>query len=450
MSASDILSHFRGTITPTPVSFFYQIGLVLVSAMMVLLPLIYVGLVGLAAWGVYVYATHFTFLLTGGGNIRLWLLKFMLYAGPLFVGGILVLFMVKPLFARRPRHAQPMALNPALQPTVYAFIARICDLVGAPMPNRIDMDCELNASAGFRKGLGSLFSNDLVLTIGLPLVAGLSVREFAGVVAHEFGHFTQGFGMRLSYVIRTINAWFARVVYDRDAFDVALDEASEEADDWRLAILIGSARFAIWCSRQILKLLMMTGHGVSCFLLRQMEYDADSYEVKLAGSQAFESTARRMHVLSSLLKPAYDGMQVSWNQGRELPNDLPGLLLKYDKALSVARRTQLEDTIGLTTTGIFDSHPSDGDRIRRARQMNDAGIFHLDAPATILFQNFDIISQQVTQVHYADDLGMPMELAKLIPVNSPPPEDPTLLPTPSASQQTTGAPVRLRFPSKKP
>jgi hypothetical protein len=28
-------------------------------------------------------------------------------------------------------------------------------------------------------------------------------------------------------------------------------------------------------SRLILKLLMFLGHGVGCFLLRQMEYDAD-------------------------------------------------------------------------------------------------------------------------------------------------------------------------------
>ncbi len=40
--------------------------------------------------------------------------------------------------------------------------------------------------------MGSLWGNDLVLTIGLPLVAGLSAKEFAGILAHEFGHFTQG------------------------------------------------------------------------------------------------------------------------------------------------------------------------------------------------------------------------------------------------------------------
>ena len=110
--------------------------------------------------------------------------------------------MFKPLLAARPKRAQPLALNPSDNPLLYAFIAKICDAVGAPTPQRIDMDCQLNASASFRRGFRSMKGSDLVLTIGLPLVANFSAREFAGVVAHEFGHFTQGAGMRLSYIIR--------------------------------------------------------------------------------------------------------------------------------------------------------------------------------------------------------------------------------------------------------
>ena len=64
-------------------------------------------------------------------------------------------------------------------------------------------------------------------------------------------------------------------------------------------LVVNFARFGVWCSRLLLKLLMFTGHVISCFLLRQMEYDADSYEIKLAGSEAFESTAKRMAVLNA-------------------------------------------------------------------------------------------------------------------------------------------------------
>src|SRR5690349_3556293 len=248
-SAAEVVAAFGGPVPRTRVSVLYQVGLVLVSGMMILLPVVYLALVGAAAYGVYLYATHFGFLLQSfRGGIYVYGFKVVLFLAPLFSGVILVLFMIKPLFARRARRAQPLAMNPALEPALYAFIAKICDLVGAPMPRRIDLACELNASASFRRGAASLLGNDLVLTIGLPLVAGLNLAQFAGVIAHEFGHFTQGFGMRLSYVIRSVNGWFARVAYERDAWDVTLEEWAQ-ADDWRVQIIVNLARLAVWFSR---------------------------------------------------------------------------------------------------------------------------------------------------------------------------------------------------------
>src|SRR6267142_839397 len=230
-SAAELLAAFTNSIRRTRASFFYQINLILVTLIMLILPVVYVGMIVAAAWGVYLFATHFTFLLGGLGGPRIWFFKLVLYVAPLLTGLVLIFFMIKPLFARRAARAQPLAMNPAYEPTLYAFIAKICDLVGAPMPKRIDLDCQVNAAASFRRGAASLFNNDLVLTIGVPLVGALSLSEFAGVIAHEFGHFTQGFGMRLSYIIRNINGWFARVVYQRDAWDVALAEWAEETED---------------------------------------------------------------------------------------------------------------------------------------------------------------------------------------------------------------------------
>ena len=34
------------------------------------------------------------------------------------------------------------------------------------------------------------------------------------MLAHELGHFSQSTGMRLTYLMRAINRWFARVVYE--------------------------------------------------------------------------------------------------------------------------------------------------------------------------------------------------------------------------------------------
>jgi hypothetical protein len=70
------------------------------------------------------------------------------------------------------------------------------------------------------------------------------------------------------YVIRRSNGWFARVVYERDAWDVSLEEWAMDAEDWRVLLIANCARLAVGFSRLLLKLLMFLGHAMSCFLLR--------------------------------------------------------------------------------------------------------------------------------------------------------------------------------------
>jgi Zn-dependent protease with chaperone function len=412
-----LVAAFGGPVARTRVSPFYQMGLVLVTVMMILLPLVYLALIAATTYGVYAFATHFSFLLQSmRGGARLYLVKLVLYFTPLFSGAVLVFFMVKPLFARRARRAQPLAMNPALEPALYAFIARICDLVGAPMPRRIDLVCDLNAAAGFRRGAASLLGNDLVLTIGLPLVAGLNLQQFAGILAHEFGHFAQGFGMRLSYIIRRINGWFVRLVYERDAWDLWLEELGMEGQDAGTLIVVNFARLGVGASRLVLKLLMLLAHAVSCFLLRQMEYDADSYAIKVAGSGAMEAATRRMAELGEALGRSYKEMRTTWNLNRRLPEDFPAYLVVQHAKLAPVVCQRMQDRLGLARTGLFDTHPSDGDRIRRARQDGDAGVFHLELPAAVLFSHFDIVSKQVTHLHYTEELGLAFDAANLRPV----------------------------------
>ncbi len=106
--------------------------------------------------------------------------------------------MVKPFFASRPPEPDRYTLMAESDPALFAFIGRICKLVKAPLPSRVDVDRQVNASASFRRGWRSMRGKDVVLNIGLPLVGGLTIQEFAGVLAHEFGHFAQGAGMRVT------------------------------------------------------------------------------------------------------------------------------------------------------------------------------------------------------------------------------------------------------------
>ena len=199
---------------------------------MVLLPAIYSGLILLAGWGVWSHATSNVLILQGASGS--WF-RLLLYLGPIVVGLIVILFLVKPLLAGRPPAPPAMALDAEQEQRLLAFIGRICLWVGAPRPRRVEVNCAVNAAASFRRGVPSLFGPDLTLTIGLPLVAGLNTRQFAGVLAHELGHFSQVAGMRLTYVIRQVNGWFFRVVCERDRWDLALDVAAGTAGLWGMA-----------------------------------------------------------------------------------------------------------------------------------------------------------------------------------------------------------------------
>ena len=192
------------------VSLAYRIGLAMTAAFMLMLPLVYLCLVGLAVYLTYVYAFEtFPSLLTqtpvrgrrGGFAI-------ILYFSPILIGCIAVVFMIKPLFmtlvmsgAMRER-----SISCEAEPILFSLVDRICDVIGAPKPSRINVDASANASASVNNGIKGLFRRELVLTIGVPLVTCLSVRQLAGVLAHEFGHFSHGMGMRANMIIGAINS----------------------------------------------------------------------------------------------------------------------------------------------------------------------------------------------------------------------------------------------------
>src|SRR6267378_5982713 len=142
----------EGAIEPVRVSLGYKVGLLAVAMAMVLLPVLYLGFVALFGYGIYYHATEnrsvFNWYLPG----RLWLIKVLVYFGPIIIGLILLLFMIKPLFVRRAEQEESCSLDHADAPLLFQLIGQVCRAIGAPIPSRVDLDSTINAAASFRKG----------------------------------------------------------------------------------------------------------------------------------------------------------------------------------------------------------------------------------------------------------------------------------------------------------
>jgi Zn-dependent protease with chaperone function len=405
---------FSSNVARVPVSLAYRWRLVLVAIAMVILPLVYLALIAAVAWGVFLHATRNVGLLQSveSGKAAL-----MAYGGPLFIGVVLLLFMVKPLFARRSRGAKPRSLRRAEEPVLFDFVERLCAAVGSPAPKRIDVDAQVNASAGFRRGTLSFLGNDLVLTIGMPLVAGLSLRQLAGVLAHEFGHFSQGAAMRLTYVIRSVSYWFARVVHERDRWDESLEKAAS-GGYWAIVVVVQLSRFLVWLTRRVLWLLMWTGQLLSASLLRQMEYDADRYEARLVGVETFQATQHEIRNLSLAQQATFTELRGLWREGK-LADDLPGLIRFHRGQLPDSVLQALRQQAEGSKTGIFDTHPADADRIASAQREGGTAVFDLEAslPAALLLRDFEQTARLVSRDFYAANLGAAMGPEQLRPLS---------------------------------
>lgn len=385
-----------GDIPPRNASPAYVGALGLSAVAMLLLPVIYVGLIVAVGFGVGYYAVHAVSVLEASGSLQG---RVLVYFGPLVIGIVVVAFMLKPLFARRPPPASLLGIDLEAEPQLQSLIHGLCKKVGAPVPDRVEVDCNVNAAAARRQGL--------VLVIGLPLVGGLSARQLAGVLAHEFGHFSQGAGMGFSRLIYRINHWFHRVVFERDNFDLTLDRWIEEADR-RIALVLRAAKWAVWLSRKILHGLMYVGHAVSCLQSRQMEFDADYYEAQVAGSAAFAETSRELRCLAAARQAAFRTLNEHWQEQR-LVDDLPELI-------SLHRRVQplVQPQDERPKARWFHTHPDDESRIAHAARLGCAGIFQGDFPAAGLFRDFSALCQAATSHYYRQMLGLNFEETNLL------------------------------------
>ena len=107
-----VLAAFGGRIEPVRPTLLYRLWILIVAAVMVTLPLVYVAIIGLVVAAVAYHAIHNVSIFSAvrGGHA----LKFaaVVYIAPLVAGAMVVVLMIKPLFARPARGPKSRGSTP--------------------------------------------------------------------------------------------------------------------------------------------------------------------------------------------------------------------------------------------------------------------------------------------------------------------------------------------------
>lgn len=397
-------------------SIMYRLCLGVLSMFMMAMPLAYVAFVALTTFLVYHYTFH---LLPGyskdiglrGG--RATIIIYTVLITPVIAGITVIIFMCKPIFFSIVGFGpgRTRTLTRTGEPVLFELVDRICETIRAPKPLSIEVDSQVNASASYGAGFRGIFKSELVLRIGVPLVAGLSVRQLSGVLAHEFGHFSQGAGMRAQLIISAINQWFAKVVYGRDSVDEMLDDALESSESAFVLVLWG-AKGCVVLVRGILWCFMFATYAASTVFSRQMEFDADRYEIGLVGSDAFISSNEEFHRLAYANHKAMQGLMVLL-QKAVLIDNIPRMIQVCRDKMTAAELAMIDESITQGKTGFLDTHPCSRQRNEAAAKLEQSGVFTIDRPARELFQHYDALCVNVTNDFYRNVIGRLVDPAEL-------------------------------------
>ncbi|XAM00475.1 M48 family metalloprotease [Phycisphaeraceae bacterium D3-23] len=381
-----------------------------VSALVVLgVAVAYLALVCGMVWMALEYLISHIRLMTSGTPM----LSVVFYLVFAVVALVLVLFLIKPVFRLGESDLAPRELSRSEQPELYRFVEGMCDALKTPRPHKIQVVIDANASASLHGICWGIFSRKPVLTLGLTLVSGVEVHRLTGIIAHELAHFSQHGGMRFMRIVNSVNQWFARMVYERDAFDLKLLQLASIPI---LGLPFRVATWAVGLGRIVLWFFMLLAHASSGIISRRGEYDADRVMAAVVGSDNVPQTISRVGLLDVAMNTTRGDLNHSLREHR-LADSIPALAVARANSITPERKDQVLRLMRLDKTRWYDTHPSLAHRTRAARKLDYPALFTDGAPADQLIAGIDTIAREQTHDVYKLVLGDDLKQMKIIPTD---------------------------------
>ena len=378
-------------------SFGCRISLILNLLLTLILPAIYITLVLFVIYGLYMC---FTVILPETPEVNRGIYyQVILKVIPTVLGVILLAFLLKPLLSNY-RERPKISLKRSENTQIFELVDGIADYVGCNKPALICINNDVNASASFYGGMKGFVNGKMLLTLGMPLVNGMNAQQLSGVIAHEFGHFTQRGAVRTNFLINSVNAWLYSRSFEDDSWDERIESMREETSVSIWYVTLGIASLGVTMVRYIMRFLFALSIKSSFYLSRQMEFDADSYEVSVAGSEAFKETSLRLRLLNIAQMEVEQINESSYEKSFKLFEDMPSAIADIAEQFDDKTVNDVKTGMNEIQTNVWDRHPADSERIKYAESLDRKGVFLSKAPAKAFFKNLKELNRKVTYNYY--------------------------------------------------
>ncbi|MFN3753837.1 M48 family metalloprotease [Flavobacterium sp.] len=333
----------------------------------------------------------------------------MLGLGIIGAGFFILYFMVKFLFAKNTSdYSYLTEINLTEEPELYKMIQELVEEIGTDFPNKIYISPQVNASVFYDSGFWSMFFPvKKNLHIGMGLVNATTVTELKGILAHEFGHFSQK-SMKVGSYVYNVNRVIYNLLYENEDYGNAVSSWASKSGFFAFLIHIAFAfnKMIQYILQFMYKIVNVNYMGLS----REMEFHADEIAANTVGSQPMINSMLRMDLASN----SFDNVLNYYNQKIEQSVTTTNIFPQHTLAMNFMANCskiaiahnlpQVESDFyerfnksKLVIKNQWESHPATEERIAAFKNLN-LSLQPIDnRPANVLFSNVSLAQEKVTK-----------------------------------------------------
>lgn len=367
--------------------------LLVTSSVSLLLPLLYVALLGVLALFIALEAHAWVSDLAAAEALG-W--RDALPAATISAGVVTWLFMLRPLLPNPRSTRVALQITPASQPGVFELVDELCWHLNLDPVEELWLDTTAGIRTTVKDGMTGVSAGQMVMHIGLPVVSVTSARELAALLVRELAMNAGGIGTTFSHLLRELNNWFYRALHERDAWELDLRRPRAKESPLRKTI-----RLTTWMWMGVAKVpfavLFLMARIISAAALLRLRSGAEAAARNLVGAEQWRALNKKMSLLDKAWEDSRKEIQRGMVQQR-LPENLSLLLARH-----VARAAR-------------DLQAAPGAARQEQVPKGEPIIASLprDAPAATQFTGFVDLSRQVTFFYYQHELGLSLHEHRLV------------------------------------